>query len=221
MSSNGSRRMCAMIAVARVVDLVEERAARRHVVDRARQRVHVRAHVELDRVEHLLGGDVARRAGDEAPADLGGTLMERTIPKSMTTAASGGVTRGVPVLSRVELLAARERQAEPHVGGLDVAVDEARRCAAPASPAHDFEDDLPQLERASSASPSRTASGRRRSGTRGRGTARPPETPRSMMFATFGWYRPARTRSPPRRTTSGSPRARCRSRSRAPRPSGS
>src|SRR5580698_9271894 len=55
-------------AVARVLDVVEERAPGGHVVDRRREGVDVRARVELDGIEHLLGRDVSGGAGDEASA---------------------------------------------------------------------------------------------------------------------------------------------------------
>ncbi len=81
-------------AIALVVDLVEERAARGDVVDGGGERVDVGARIELDGIEHLLRRDVAGGARDEAAAGLGGTRIARTMPKSMTTEASGGVRAG-------------------------------------------------------------------------------------------------------------------------------
>jgi hypothetical protein len=87
------RGACARSCDRGVLDLVEERAPRGHVVDRARERVDVRARVELHRVQHLLGRDVARRCPRRSgrPPRLGHPRCARTMPKSMTTVASGGV----------------------------------------------------------------------------------------------------------------------------------
>ncbi len=133
-------------AVARVLDVVEERAARGHVVDRAGEGVDVGARIELDRIEHLLGRDVARRARDEAAAHLGRNAdraHHAEVDDDGRRAAA--CAPGSRCLSRVEPLAARERKAEPEVGRLDVAMHEAGAVER-GEPGARLEDDLPQLE---------------------------------------------------------------------------
>ena len=67
------------------------------------------------------------------------------MPKSMTTVASGCARAGVAVLVGVEALAAGERQAQPEVRRLDVAVHEARAVER-REPRARLEHDLAQLE---------------------------------------------------------------------------
>ena len=132
-------------AIALVLDLVEERAARRHVVDGRGERVDVGADVELDGVEHLLRRDVAGRARDEPPAHLG---RDADRPHHAEVDDHGRERlddAGIAVLSGSKLLAPRERQAQPDVRRLDVAVHEPRPVQR-REPRARVEHDLAQLE---------------------------------------------------------------------------
>src|SRR5690349_660977 len=61
-------------AIARILDVVEEGAAGRDVVDRTSERVDVGTAVEVDGIEYLVGCDVAGGTGDESTACVGGDL---------------------------------------------------------------------------------------------------------------------------------------------------
>jgi hypothetical protein len=172
--------------IALVLDLVEEGAAGGDVVDGAGEGVDVRARVELDGIEHLLGGDVARGAGDEAAAGLGRDADGAHHAEVDDDRGERGARAGFAVLLRVEPLAAGERQAQPEVGGLDVAVDEAgavQRREARAGLEHDLAQLVEDIRRAPEyclrSAPIRYSSTRK-------GTS-PEDTPRSMMLATLGW----------------------------------
>ena len=74
----------------------------------------------------------------------------------MTTVASGGASAGIAVLVGIEVLAARERQAQPQVRGLDVAMNEPRAVQR-REPRARLEHHLPQLEERHAAAPPSTA----------------------------------------------------------------
>ena len=175
-------------AVAGILDLVEEGSARRHVVDGAGKCVDVRSGIELDGVEDLLGRDVTRPCRRRSGlAASGATRMARTMPKSMTTVARGWARAGSRCFSESNRTPPASGRRSHKLAGLMSRWTRPALCKAASPAARDSSDHLPQLEERHRASPSNTASrsapmrySRTRNGT-------VPETPRSMMLATFGW----------------------------------